>query len=169
MESALRFVVGDNSLEQTLTVGREQIAQDVKDRLQSYLDIYAAGLIVQQVNIEKTDPPGAVKAAFDDVVAAREDKIRLQNEAERYALTIVPENSRSSRSKNSETQKTIVRKLLLRQKVKLCVLISCLRNIKKRQKLLETGYILMQCKEFYLIQPKLWWMSRVEITCYICH
>ena len=32
-----------------------------------------------------------MKAAFDDVVAAREDKIRLQNEAERYALTIVPE------------------------------------------------------------------------------
>ena len=91
LESALRFVVGDNSLEQTLTVGREQIAQDVAERLQSYLDIYAAGLIVQQVNIEKTDPPSAVKAAFDDVVAAREDKIRLQNEAERYALTIVPE------------------------------------------------------------------------------
>ena len=64
LESALRFVVGDNSLEQTLTVGREQIAQDVKDRLQSYLDIYAAGLIVQQVNIEKTDPPGAVKACI---------------------------------------------------------------------------------------------------------
>ena len=90
-ESALRFVVGDNSLEQALTVGREKIAQDVGERLQEYLDIYQAGLIVQQVNIEKTDPPVAVKAAFDDVVAAREDKIRLQNEAERYALTIVPE------------------------------------------------------------------------------
>ena len=59
--------------------------------MQSYLDIYAAGLIVQQVNIEKTDPPAAVKNAFDDVVAAREDKERLQNEAERYALSIVPE------------------------------------------------------------------------------
>ena len=47
--------------------------------------------MVQQVNIEKTDPPAAVKNAFDDVVAAREDKERLQNEAERYALTIVPE------------------------------------------------------------------------------
>ena len=46
---------------------------------------------VQQVNIEKTDPPAAVKDAFDDVVAAREDKERLQNEAERYALSIVPE------------------------------------------------------------------------------
>ena len=45
-----------------------------------------------------------LRAAFDDVVAAREDKIRLQNEAERYALTIVPEGSRSSRSKNSAAE-----------------------------------------------------------------
>jgi membrane protease subunit HflK len=91
IESALRHVVGDNTLDQTLTVERENIAIEVQDRLQSYLDIYQTGLLVQQVNIEKTDPPAAVKNAFDDVVAAREDKERLQNEAERYALTIVPE------------------------------------------------------------------------------
>ena len=91
IESALRHVVGDNTLDQTLTVGRENIAQEVETRLQTYLDIYQTGLLVQQVNIEKTDPPAAVKNAFDDVVAAREDKERLQNEAERYALTIVPE------------------------------------------------------------------------------
>ena len=91
IESALRHVVGDNTLDQTLTVGRENIAQEVQTRLQRYLDIYQTGLLVQQVNIEKTDPPAAVKNAFDDVVAAREDKERLQNEAERYALTIVPE------------------------------------------------------------------------------
>ena len=91
IESALRHVVGDNTLDQTLTVGRENIASDVQTRLQAYLDSYQTGLLVQQVNIEKTDPPSAVKDAFDDVVAAREDKERLQNEAERYALSIVPE------------------------------------------------------------------------------
>ena len=90
-ESALRHVVGDNTLDQTLTVGRQDIAIRVGERLQNYLDIYKTGLNVQQVNIEKTDPPAAVKDAFDDVVAAREDKERLQNEAERYALSIVPE------------------------------------------------------------------------------
>ena len=72
-------------------MGRENIAQEVQTRMQLYLDSYTTGLLVQQVNIEKTDPPSAVKDAFDDVVAAREDKERLQNEAERYALTIVPE------------------------------------------------------------------------------
>ena len=91
IESALRHVVGDNTLEQTLTVGRENIASEVQGRLQQILDSYATGLIVQQVNIEKTDPPSAVKASFDDVVAAREDKEKLQNEADRYGLSIVPE------------------------------------------------------------------------------
>ena len=55
-ESSLRHVVGDNTLEETLTTGRETIAQDVDARLQSYLDLYQTGLVVQQVNIEKTDP-----------------------------------------------------------------------------------------------------------------
>ncbi len=104
IESALRHVVGDNTLEQTLTVGRENIAQEVQSRLQLILDGYETGLAVQQVNIEKTDPPPAVKDAFDDVVAAREDKERLQNEAERYALSIVPEarGQAQARIKNAE-------------------------------------------------------------------
>jgi membrane protease subunit HflK len=50
--------------------------------------------------LKKPDPPAAVKDAFDDVVAAREDKERLQNEAERYALTIVPEARGPGSSKN---------------------------------------------------------------------
>jgi len=83
---------------------REKIAQEVQTRLQQILDIYATGLLVQQVNIEKTDPPAAVKDAFDDVVAAREDKEKLQNEAERYALTIVPEarGQAQARIRNAE-------------------------------------------------------------------
>tara|TARA_B100001250_G_scaffold410876_1_gene438217 strand:+ start:1426 stop:2475 length:1050 start_codon:yes stop_codon:yes gene_type:complete len=110
IESALRHVVGDNTLDQTLTVGRENIAQEVQTRLQSYLDIYKTGLLVQQVNIEKTDPPPAVKDAFDDVVAAREDKERLQNEAERYALTIVPEarGQAQARIRDAEAYKLAV-------------------------------------------------------------
>ena len=107
IESALRHVVGDNTLDQTLTVGRENIAFEVQNRLQKYLDSYQTGLLVQQVNIEKTDPPVAVKDAFDDVVAAREDKERLQNEAERYALTIVPEarGQAQARIRNAEGYK----------------------------------------------------------------
>ena len=107
IESALRHVVGDNTLDSVLTVGRENIAQEVQARLQTILDSYGTGLLVQQVNIEKTDPPTAVKDSFDDVVAAREDKEKLQNEAERYALTIVPEarGQAQARIRNAEGYK----------------------------------------------------------------
>jgi membrane protease subunit HflK len=107
IESALRHVVGDNTLDSVLTVGRENIAQEVQARLQAILDSYGTGLLVQQVNIEKTDPPTAVKNSFDDVVAAREDKEKLQNEAERYALTIVPEarGQAQARIRNAEGYK----------------------------------------------------------------
>ena len=110
IESALRHVVGDNTLDTTLTVGRENIAQEVQTRLQAYLAIYQTGLIVQQVNIQKPDPPPAVKDAFDDVVAAREDKERLQNEAERYALSIVPEarGQAQARIRDAEAYKLAV-------------------------------------------------------------
>ena len=77
-------------MDSVLTVGREQIAMDVKSRLQTRLDIYKTGIEVVAVSIRESRPPDAVKAAFDDVVKAREDEVRLRNEAETYANEVVP-------------------------------------------------------------------------------
>jgi membrane protease subunit HflK len=43
------------------------------------------------VNIDETAPPDAVRAAFDDVIKAREDEVRFRNEADAYANQVVPE------------------------------------------------------------------------------
>ena len=90
-ESALRHVVGSSIMDDALTVGREIIAQEVKARLQSYLNKYQTGLQVLIVNIEDSSPPNQVQAAFDDVIKAREDEVRARNEAETYANGLVPE------------------------------------------------------------------------------
>ncbi len=90
-ESALRHVVGSSEMHQVLTEGREQVAQEVHVRLQRYLDIYGTGLQVSQINIENTQAPKEVQAAFDDVIKAREDEQRVKNEAEAYANGVVPE------------------------------------------------------------------------------
>ncbi|MEL0238290.1 MAG: FtsH protease activity modulator HflK, partial [Gammaproteobacteria bacterium] len=103
-ESALRHVVGDNSLDQALTVGRESIGDQVKERIQSYLDLYEAGIVVEIVNVQGTNPPSAVKDAFDDFIAAREDKERYQNEAQRYAFTIVPEARGQAQARIQEAE-----------------------------------------------------------------
>jgi len=89
-ESALRHVVGSNSMDNVLTTGREQIAIDVRKRLQERLDAYFTGIEVVTVSIRESRPPDAVKEAFDDVVKAREDEVTLRNEAETYANEVVP-------------------------------------------------------------------------------
>jgi len=90
-ESALRHVVGSTEMHQVLTEGREQLAYDVRDRIQTYMDAYGTGIQATQVNIEETAPPDAVRAAFDDVIRAREDEVRLRNEADAYANQVIPE------------------------------------------------------------------------------
>jgi len=90
-ESALRHVVGGTVMDQVITEGRKEIADNVQTRLQEYLETYKTGLLVTKVNIKDSHPPDAVKAAFDDVIKAKEDESRLQNEAQTYANGIIPE------------------------------------------------------------------------------
>jgi membrane protease subunit HflK len=90
-ESALRHVVGSSEMHLVLTEGREQVAIEIQERLQSYIDNYKSGIQVTLVNIEDTQPPDAVQAAFDDVIKAKEDEERVKNEAESYKNGIIPE------------------------------------------------------------------------------
>ena len=90
-QSALRHVVGDTTMNLVLTGGRAQIAQEVSERLQSYLNLYETGIRVSKVTVDESKPPTQVQQAFDDVIKAREDEERVKNEAQAYANGIVPE------------------------------------------------------------------------------
>ena len=90
-ESALRHVIGENDMDELLTSGAAEISSNILLRLEEYLNIYDAGISVQQVNIEQRQPPAEVIDSFRDVVAAREDREKLINEAEKYRNSIVPQ------------------------------------------------------------------------------
>lgn len=90
-DSALRHVVGGSTLDDVVSSGRAQVGEDVKLRLQSYLDMYGTGINVVKINIQEARPPNEVKAAYDDVIKAREDQERLVNESQAYANGIIPE------------------------------------------------------------------------------
>lgn len=92
VESSLRHVVGTTEMDQILTEGREVLAADVKERLQSYVNDYGTGLLISKVNVENTQAPQQVQEAFDDVIKAKEDEQRVRNEAESYANGIIPES-----------------------------------------------------------------------------
>ncbi|HSX84897.1 MAG TPA: FtsH protease activity modulator HflK [Cellvibrio sp.] len=90
-DSAVRHVIGSTELNQVLSEGRQAIAAEVKQRLQTYMDSYGAGIQVINVNIQEARPPEEVRSAFDDVIKAKEDEARLKNQAQAYANGIIPE------------------------------------------------------------------------------
>lgn len=88
--SALRHVVGSTVMHEVLTEGRGAVAIEIQQRLQEYLSSYTTGIQVEKVNVEDTNPPKEVQAAFDDVIRAREDEERYKNEAQAYANDKIP-------------------------------------------------------------------------------
>lgn len=90
LESAVRQVVGENKLEQILTTNRAVITQQVRKEMEGLLKTYKTGIYVSEVIMQPAQAPDAVKSAFDDVIKAREDREREQNEAEAYANRIIP-------------------------------------------------------------------------------
>jgi len=90
-ESAMREVVGQSKIQPILTEERQKTEEAVQKLMQKTLDEYGAGIVIEQVKLQKVDPPAEVIDAFRDVQAARADMERLQNEAYGYANKVVPE------------------------------------------------------------------------------
>jgi membrane protease subunit HflK len=90
-ESAMREIVGRSNIQPVLTGARQNIENAVHELMQKTLDDYGSGILIQQVQMQKVDPPTQVIDSFRDVQAARADLERAQNEAQTYANRVVPE------------------------------------------------------------------------------
>lgn len=90
-ESAVRQVAGRNVMDFILLEGRERVASESKEIMQSVLDKpYRSGIEVLAVNLQDIRPPKDVKDAFDDAIKARENAATSINQAETYANGEVP-------------------------------------------------------------------------------
>jgi membrane protease subunit HflK len=98
-ESAVRQVIGQSTMDDVLSgEKRAALAIEAGDQLAETLKRYSTdperpgtGLVVTEFSFPDLQPPPEVKEAFDDAVRAREDKQRLENEAQAYASKVVPE------------------------------------------------------------------------------
>ena len=90
-ESVMREFVGESDLQPILTEARQKIEQKVQKLIQDVLDSYGSGIRVDQVQLQKVDPPREVIDSFVNVQTARQDRERLQSEAQAYANKKVPE------------------------------------------------------------------------------
>lgn len=91
VEAAMREIIGQNSFELARTQGRGKVESQALELAQKILDSYSAGIAIEQVSMQKVDPPAEVIESFRDVQAARSDKERMVNEAQAYYNQITQE------------------------------------------------------------------------------
>ncbi|HYN20701.1 MAG TPA: FtsH protease activity modulator HflK [Thermoanaerobaculia bacterium] len=89
-ETVMREVIGDRSVNEVLTVGRQEIAALVERRLQALCDQYETGIKVEQIVLQDVNPPDAVKASFNEVNQAQQEREKLINEARAGYNQIIP-------------------------------------------------------------------------------
>jgi membrane protease subunit HflK len=89
-EAAVRAVIGGSDMNQILSAAGATLVSQAQQVLQKTLDRYNSGLRVTEVSFQNVSPPKEVKAAFDDVNNAREDKQSIENSALAYANKVVP-------------------------------------------------------------------------------
>ncbi len=100
-EAVMREVVGDRTVTEVLTVGRQEIEIEVEERLQALADQYEMGITIDQVVLQDVNPPDPVKPSWDEVNQAQQQRDRMINEARGQYNRVIPRAS-------GEAQQTIL-------------------------------------------------------------
>lgn len=89
-EATMRQVVGDRTVNEVLTVGRAEISSRMEELMQEVCREYSLGLKIEQVVLQDVNPPEAVKAAFNAVNEAQQEKETLINQAKAEYNKVIP-------------------------------------------------------------------------------
>ena len=89
-EAIMREVVGDRTVTEVLTVGRQEIESRVEDRLQGLANQYEMGITIDQVVLQDVNPPDPVKPSWDEVNQAQQQRDRMINEARAEYNRVIP-------------------------------------------------------------------------------
>ncbi|MCC6642779.1 MAG: FtsH protease activity modulator HflK [Deltaproteobacteria bacterium] len=89
-QAAAREVVGRTTIDGVLSEQRGRVEAETEETLQALMERYRTGLVILAVQLQEVQPPQEVRAAFDDVIAASQDKNRTVNEAQGFANEVVP-------------------------------------------------------------------------------
>jgi modulator of FtsH protease HflK len=89
-EAAMRKIVGDRTVNEVLTVGRQEVASSVEVLLQRMCDEYENGIRIDQVVLQDVNPPDPVKPSFNAVNEAQQERETLINRAESEYNRVIP-------------------------------------------------------------------------------
>jgi membrane protease subunit HflK len=80
-ESVMREVVGDRTVDEVLTIGRQGIEDTAQVKMQEVTNLYEMGLRIDQVQLKNVNPPKPVQSSFDEVNEAKQERERMINVA----------------------------------------------------------------------------------------
>ncbi len=89
-ESVMREVVGDRTVDEVITIGRQEIETEALTKMQALSTQYAMGISIDQVQLKDINPPEAVQESFNEVNQAQQEKEKLINEARRDYNKVIP-------------------------------------------------------------------------------
>lgn len=89
-ESVMREVVGDRTVDEVITVGRQEIETEALAKMQALSTKYAMGISIDQVQLKNINPPRPVQESFNEVNQAQQEKEKLINEARRDYNKVIP-------------------------------------------------------------------------------
>jgi membrane protease subunit HflK len=89
-ESVMREVVGDRTVDEVITIGRQEIETEALTKMQALSTKYAMGISIDQVQLKNINPPQPVQESFNEVNQAQQEKEKLINEARRDYNKVIP-------------------------------------------------------------------------------
>ncbi len=89
-ESAMRKTVGDRTVNEVLTIGRQEVATNTEVLLQKLCDEYQNGIRIDQVVLQDVNPPALVKPSFNGVNQAQQERETMINRAESEYNSVIP-------------------------------------------------------------------------------
>jgi membrane protease subunit HflK len=89
-ESVMREVVGDRTVDEVITIGRQEIESEALTKMQLLSTKYAMGISIDQVQLKNINPPKPVQESFNEVNQAQQEKEKLINEARRDYNKVIP-------------------------------------------------------------------------------
>ncbi|MCM2369824.1 FtsH protease activity modulator HflK [Aporhodopirellula aestuarii] len=92
-ESVMRTVVGDRTVDEVITVGRQEIETDALAQLQELVNKFELGLSIDQVQLKNVNPPQPVQRSFNEVNQAQQEREQLINVANGEYNKVVPRAS----------------------------------------------------------------------------
>lgn len=106
-ESVMREVVGDRTVDEVITIGREEIEVEALAKMQELASKYEMGISIDQVQLKNINPPGPVQESFNEVNQAQQEKEKLINEARQGYNKVIPlaEGEKDQRIREAEGYK----------------------------------------------------------------